>query len=128
MKSSVIVIDDHHDVAAVISEMLSLNSINVLATGHDGKEAVELYQKYSPNVVLLDNSMPKFDGLYGLKNILKINSNAKVVIVTGSIEESVTQKLIESGASTILHKPCDMNNLVETVNKLALDNARLLNN
>ncbi len=128
MKPDVIVIDDDYDSTEVLSEFLRLKSINVLATGHNGKEAVELYKKYSPDVVLMDFLMPDFDGLYGLENILKINPNAHVVILTGSTEDDTKKKLTDAGVFTIMQKPYNMNGLIETIDKISLgDTVQLYN-
>ena len=91
-----------------------------MATGHNGKKAVELYKKFAPDVVLMDFMMPDFDGLYGLRNIHKLDSNAKVIMLTGNTDSNAHKDLTESGAYTILQKPCDMNYLVKTINKLSL--------
>ena len=128
MKPDVIVIDDDYDTTEVLSEFLRLKSINVLATGHNGKEAVELYTKHSPDVVLMDFLMPDFDGLYGLKNILKIDSNAQVVILTGSTDYETMKKLKEAGVCAILQKPYDTNNLIEMINTISSDSIVQLNN
>ena len=104
----------------VLSEFLRLKSIDVLATGNNGKDAVELYKKYAPDIVLMDFMMPDFDGLYGLRNIHKLDSNAKVIMLTGSTKSNLDRDLTESGASTILQKPCDMDYLVKTIGKLSL--------
>ncbi len=54
LKSSAIVIDDEPDVLDVFSECLPLFDVEVLAKGNDGKEAVELYKKHRPEIVLMD--------------------------------------------------------------------------
>ena len=73
MSPNVIIIDDNDDVRETLSEFLRLRSINVLDTGCNGKEAIELYKKYSPDIMVMDYLMPDFDGLYGLENIRKID-------------------------------------------------------
>ena len=113
-------IDDDPDVRDVLSEFLRLKLINVLATGQNGKEAVELYEKHTPDIVLMDFMMPSFDGVYGVKNIRKINPNAIIVILTGGVEYDVSKELTESGVSTILLKPYDMDYLIEIIDKLSL--------
>lgn len=128
MKPSVIVIDDDPDEREVLSAFLRLNSIDVLATGNNGKDAIELYQKYRPNVVLMDLTMPDFDGFYGLKNIRKINSNAKVVINTGHIEYDKINRLIEMGVFAIIEKSHGITDLVEILHKLSLGNSIQLTN
>ena len=120
MKPSVIVIDDEPGIREVLSEYLRLKSINVLATGNNGKEAVELYKKLAPDVVLMDFLMPEYDGLYGLQNIRKLDSNAQVILLTGSTDSDIRTKLTESGVSLIMQKPCEMDNLVEMINKVSL--------
>ena len=109
---SVIIIDDYVDVGRVLTEYLSEFSIDVLATGHDGREAIELYKEHKPDVVLLDYMMPGFNGLYALKNILKINPTARIIFLTASQRSDVHQKLKHEGADAVLTKPIDMNELV----------------
>ena len=128
MNPSVIVIDDNPALTQIVSEFLSLKSIDVLAAGNNGKEAVELYKKHSPDVVLMDYLMPDYTGLYGLENIRKLNSNAKIIMFTGSADLDLYDKFKELGVFAILEKPCDFDKLVETVNKVPLGNAVQLGN
>jgi DNA-binding NarL/FixJ family response regulator len=128
MNIRVMLIDDYHDVTGVISEFLGFNSIDVIAIGRNGKEAVELYEKHLPEVVVMDYLMPQFNGLYGLENILKINPNAKVIMLTGSVDDILQDKLKESGASAILPKPSSMNVIMETIKKVSISNSIPLSN
>jgi len=121
LKPSVIVIGDEPDIRKVCSEFLRLKSIDVLATGNNGKDAVELYQKYRPDVVLMDFMMPDVDGLYALKNIRKLDSTARVIISIDSADYGTYEQLTESGVSAIIQKPTDLYNLVEMINKISFD-------
>lgn len=120
MKPTVIVIDDDEESAEILSDLLRLRSIDVLGMGYNGLEAVELYQKHSPNVVIMDYWMPDFDGLYGLNNIRNLDSNAKVIILTGSSKHEHDKELINSNPSAIIGKPFDTNTLVELIDKISL--------
>ena len=128
MMTSTIIIDDYKDVTEVISEILEFKSINVLARGSNGTEAIELYKKHMPDVVIMDYLMPKFNGLYGLENIRKINPNAKVIIMLGSTNEKLHDALKKSGATAILPKPCETNRLMKTIIKVAANNVIPLSN
>ncbi len=128
MNIRVILIDDYNDVTGVISEFLGFNSIDVIAIGENGKDAVELYEKHLPDVVVMDYLMPQFNGLYGLENIRKINPNAKVIMLTGSVDDVLHGKLIETGASAILPKPSSMNIIMETIKKVSINNSIPLSN
>ncbi len=119
MNPSVILIDDCSDLIEVFSEFLALRSIDVLATGSNGKEAVELYQRYSPDAVIMDYSMPNYDGLYGLENILKINPDAKIIMFTGSADSGLFDKFKESGASLIVEKPGDFDSVVKMISMIS---------
>jgi len=99
----VIVIDDDDDLRESFSMLLSLNEFQVLATGKDGKEAIELYQKLKPDFIFLDYNMPNFDGMYALKEIRRIDPKSKIIIITGTCENH--KIFLEKGAIAIFSKP-----------------------
>ncbi|WP_101476704.1 LytR/AlgR family response regulator transcription factor [Candidatus Nitrosotalea bavarica] len=69
MGINAIVIDDNKELLACFVELLQFSNINVIDTGRNGKEAVELYQKHRPDILFMDIEMPQYDGFYGLKKI-----------------------------------------------------------
>jgi YesN/AraC family two-component response regulator len=73
----VIVVDDENDVAEVLCEFLKIKEILVIGRGKNGKDAFELYKKYSPNIVLMDLVMPIYDGFYGIEKIRKMIQSQK---------------------------------------------------
>lgn len=118
MGINAIVIDDNVDVQRVFVELLQINNVDVIGTGHNGKEAVELYKKHTPDIVFIDVMMPEYDGFYGLKNIREHDPNAIVVLVTGSI--NVESELDDCNATAILPKPIDMDKIMSIVNKFCI--------
>ncbi len=126
LKSTAIVIDDEEDVRDVFSECLPLFDVEVLAKGSDGKEAVELYKKFQPEIVLMDVLMPKYDGLYGLEKIREIDPNAKIIIITASIDGEIEKKLVKENASAIIWKPFDMEKVQKTVERVKNGETKLL--
>lgn len=64
---SCIVIDDNQDIVDVFCDLLKISGIQVIATGNDGMQAVELYEKHHPDVIFVDLLMPKYDGFYAIK-------------------------------------------------------------
>jgi DNA-binding response OmpR family regulator len=116
---NVVIIEDDHDGADVLEEYLRLKGINVLAKGYNGLEAVQLYQKLRPDYVLLDMLMPIYDGFYGLRKIQELDSKAKVIILSASVNQEEQEKLIELGVFAIFQKPYEIDSLVsrlESVN------------
>ena len=114
----VIVVDDDRDTVEVFTEYLSLKGIDVVAKGYNGKEAVELYKEYTPDITLLDVMMPEHDGFYGLQNIRRINPNAKVIMVTADLTADTAEKLTQLNASAVIYKPYEIDRVLETIDKV----------
>lgn len=115
---SVIVVDDDRDVIEAFTEFLHVKGINVVGIGHNGKDAVDLYKIHKPDVVLLDVMMPMYDGFYALEHIRAYDSNAKVIMVTADLTQSTEERLIELKASAITYKPYEMDDVLDTIDKV----------
>ncbi|AJW71762.1 response regulator [Nitrosopumilus adriaticus] len=120
MNGSVVLVDDNDDLLESLSEFLQMKGFNILGCGHNGLEAVQLYEEYRPDVVLLDLSMPNYDGIYGLENIKKINPNAKVIILTGHYNEKNREKIRPFDVSKIMEKPCSLTQLDLVLKSLSM--------
>ncbi|MBT8172879.1 MAG: response regulator [Nitrosopumilus sp.] len=112
----VIVVDDVQSHLDVVCEFLRLKNIDVVKTGSNGLEAVELYEKYNPDIILIDLAMPTYDGYYALNKILSLNKNAKVIIMTAIEDVKNKKKLTDLGAMDVLQKPFELNRVVEVIN------------
>ena len=118
MNGSVIIIDDDEDILELLSEYLLLEDFDVVGRGTDGLMAVNLYAEHVPDFVIMDIAMPNYDGIYGLENIKKLNPNAIVIILTGNSDKSITQKIIQLNATTILEKPYPVEKLVSLLKSI----------
>ena len=117
--TSVIIVDDDNTLVKVFEQYLKLNNINVLGRCYDGKEAVTLYEKLKPDVVLLDIMMPLHDGFYALEKIKEIDPDAKVIAVTADLTEDTEKKLENLKVSGIIYKPYDMKDILITIENVA---------
>lgn len=115
---NVIVIDDDIDTVEVFCEYLEIKDIVVLGRGYNGKTAVELYEKLTPDIVLLDVMMPEYDGFYGLKNIKKINPAAKIIMVTADLTYDTEKQLNALGASAVIYKPYEIDSVIDTIHRV----------
>lgn len=113
-----IVVDDDQTVLEVICEFLQMENIDVVGRGNNGKEAVELYRKLKPDLVLLDVMMPRYDGFYALQQIRQYNPSAKVIMVTADLTLETEKKLKELQASAIAYKPYDVDILIEIIQQV----------
>ena len=113
-----VVVDDDADTLEVFTMYLSLKGFNVAGQGTNGKEAVDLFKKHKPDVVLMDVMMPEFDGFYGLHHIKQLNPEAKVIMVTADLTDETFKRLHSLGATEILYKPYEIEDVITTINKI----------
>lgn len=120
---TILVVDDDPDIREVLKDRLESLGCRVLAASN-GKEGLELLEKQSPQLVLLDIEMPDMNGLDVLKQIRAGGNEATVVMITayGSIERAV--QAMKQGAYDFIPKPFEPEQIALTVEK-ALERERL---
>ena len=116
-----IVIDDDLDTVELFCEYLEIKGIRVVGKGYDGKEAVELYQKLKPDIVFLDIMMPHYDGFYAMEEILKVDPNAKVIMVTADLTSDTADRLEELKVG-VVYKPYEFDDILSTIYRLTQSN------
>jgi two-component system chemotaxis response regulator CheY/two-component system response regulator (stage 0 sporulation protein A) len=90
----------------------------VIGQGYDGKDAVDLYVKLRPDVIFLDVMMDKFDGLYALEEIRKIDPDANVIMVTADLSEDTCVKMTSLKASAIIFKPYEIDAIMKALHDI----------
>ena len=113
-----IVIDDDYDLRDTLCNYLEHNSFNIVGKGSNGKEAVDLYQQMNPDVVIIDLSMPEYDGNYAIEKIREINPNAKIIMITGYGIYPPNLIPLKHTPNEILTKPTDFEQLIKTIHNL----------
>lgn len=108
MNKKILIIDDEENILKVLSDFLTRSGFEV-QSAKEGKRAIGLYSKERFDAVVLDLKLPDMDGVELLKELQKINSFLKVVIVTGHSEMKSYLATMELGACEYLSKPVDLN-------------------
>ena len=125
-KFTAMVVDDDEDTVNLFAEFLDIFNVKVLAKTLDGKTAVDLYKKFSPDIVFSDVMMPEYDGFYVLENIKKINPNAILVMITGDVRSDTLERLENLRADAVIYKPFEMKKILTTINDLLPNNVSLI--
>ncbi len=116
----VILADDHSVVRAGLHAMLgAFPDIEVVADAADGIEAVALVAKYAPDVVVMDLSMDRMDGLSATRAVVASESPTRVLVLTMHSEEEYLLAALEAGASGYLVKSAAERELVDAIRALA---------
>lgn len=79
---NIIIIDDDYLVVNSLKTIITASGIDVLAVGYDGLEAIDLFEKHRPDIVLMDIRMEGLNGIDATEKILKINPNANILLIT----------------------------------------------
>ncbi|MBN2618580.1 MAG: response regulator [Spirochaetales bacterium] len=113
----VLVVDDSVFVTKQISQILNSEGFEVVATASNGEEGLEKYKELHPNIdlVTMDITMPKMDGVTALEKIVEFDKNAKVVMVSALGKQDLVKKALLLGAKNYIVKPLDRKKVLERV-------------
>ncbi len=113
----VLVVDDSIFVTKQLGQILTSEGYEIVATALDGLEGVEKYKEIAPNVdlVTMDITMPKMDGLAALENIMAFDKNAKVVMISALGKEDLVKQCLLLGAKNYIVKPLDRKKVLERI-------------
>jgi len=121
-KAKVMVVDDSLIIQKVIQKYLENLNIEIVGTASDGKSAVDMFKEKQPDIVTLDITMPEMDGLEVLEELLKINKETKVMVVTALSDKATGLKAIKTGAKSFLAKPFTPEGLRASMKRLISEN------
>jgi two-component system chemotaxis response regulator CheY len=114
----VLIADDLKFIKLVLRETLEKAGFRVVGEASNGQEAVELYQNSRPDVVLMDITMPKMDGLAALKQILKFDPEAKVIMCSALGQQTLIVQALQLGAKDFIVKPFREERVVAAIKKI----------
>ncbi len=113
----VLIVDDAAFMRMMIKDILSKHGYDVAGEAADGVEAVEKYKELGPDLVTLDITMPEMDGIAALKEILKFDSEARVLICSAMGQQAMVIEAIQAGAKDFIVKPFKPDRVMEAVNR-----------
>jgi len=115
----IVIVDDDNLVAISLKTILEANNrVEVMAIGNSGKEAIELYKEYNPEVLLMDIRMNGMTGLEAAEEILKNNKNANILFLTTFSDDEYIVKALKIGARGYILKQ-DFNGIVPALEAVA---------
>lgn len=99
-----IVVDDDKIVVKSLTTILKSKGFDVVGEANDGKEALEIYKKLHPDIVLMDIRMEGYDGIWATENIINHDKDAKILLLTTFSEENYIKKAIKKRRSWVYFK------------------------
>ncbi|HWO77966.1 MAG TPA: response regulator [Bacillus sp. (in: firmicutes)] len=117
MGQKILVVDDAAFMRMMIKDILTKNGFEVIAEAENGAQAVEKYKELHPDLVTMDITMPEMDGISALKEIKKLNSDAKVIMCSAMGQQAMVIDAIQAGAKDFIVKPFQADRVIEAIKK-----------
>jgi Response regulator containing CheY-like receiver domain and AraC-type DNA-binding domain len=118
MMKRVLIVDDAAFMRLALRTMLEKNGFEVAGEAADGVDAINKYTTLNPEIVTMDITMPKMDGVEALTEIKKRDPKAKVIMISALGQESWVKKAIILGAKGFIVKPYKEDHVIQALNKL----------
>jgi len=118
MAKNILICDDAAFMRMMIKDILSKNGYNVAGEAENGQKAVEKFKELSPDLVLMDITMPEMDGIQALKEIKKTDGNALVIMCSAMGQQAMVIESIQAGAKDFIVKPFQAERVIEAVKKV----------
>ncbi|MGG6314370.1 response regulator [Paenibacillus macerans] len=113
----VMVVDDAAFMRMVIKQMLADEGHEVVAEAKDGLEAVRYYDKFNPDLVTMDITMPEMDGIEAVQAIKALDPQAKIIMCSAMGQQKMVVQAIQAGALDFVVKPFQKERVVEAAQK-----------
>jgi len=118
MAIRILVVDDAAFMRMMIKDILSKNGYEIAGEAENGLRAIEKFQELHPDLTTMDITMPEMDGIAAVKEIRKIDPNAKVIMCSAMGQQSMVIESIQSGARDFIVKPFQADRVLEAIRKV----------
>lgn len=118
MVQEVLIVDDSDFMRNLLREILE-TEYEIVAEAENGVEAVEYYEEYEPDVVMMDIVMPIRDGIEATEAIKEFDPSARVIMCTSVGQEEQMKNAIKAGASGYITKPFQKPSVLEEIDQVA---------
>ncbi len=119
--ANILIVDDSKFMRKMLSGILAEEGHQIVGEAENAKEAMELYKKLNPDLVTLDIIMPEVEGadaILALKEMINVNPQAKVVMISALGQEQVVGECIEVGAKDFIVKPFQPSKVAGVVDRV----------
>ena len=121
MSLKLMIVDDSNIIRSKITRTLSQHHMEVVATASNGEEAISLFARTTPDVVTMDLTMPRMDGLECIRALRRLNPQVHILVVSALADKATAIQALKEGAQGFLCKPFSEADLTEAMDELLGD-------
>lgn len=118
MAKGILVVDDAAFMRMMIKDVLTKYGFEVVGEAENGAKAIEKYKELTPELVIMDITMPEVDGIQAVREIKKLNPSAKIIMCSAMGQQAMVIEAIQAGAGDFIVKPFQADRVVEAVKKV----------
>jgi two-component system chemotaxis response regulator CheY len=118
MSRTVLVVDDAIFMRTMIADILESAGFEIVGEASSGVEAVERYKELEPDLVTMDIVMPDMGGIDAVREIMKVDPNARILIVSAMGQQGLVVEAIQAGARDFVVKPFQPSRVLEAVQRV----------
>ena len=111
----ILIVDDSAFVIKQLQQIFVSRQYIVAGVAENGHDALRLYKELKPDLVTMDITMPKMDGITALNEIISYDKDAKVIMISALGKEDMVKKALLAGAKNYITKPLDRKKVLERV-------------
>ncbi len=117
MSIKIIIVDEHKILREGLSTLISKQpNMEIIGEATDGREALEITKKLSPDLILMDVTMPNLNGIEATRKIKSKNPDIEIIALSLHSDRRYVLGMIDAGASGYLLKECAFEELVRAIN------------
>lgn len=118
MSRTVLIVDDAVFMRTMISDILKQAGFEVVGEAASGVEAIEKYKELQPDLVTMDIVMPDMGGIDAVKEIMKTDPSARILMCSAMGQQGLVVEAIQAGARDFVVKPFQPSRVLEAVQRL----------
>lgn len=118
MGRQVLITDDTAFMRMTLRNILEKNGYQVVGEAEDGQVAVDKYLELRPDLVTMDITMPKMDGITAIKKIMEADPRAKIIVCSAMGQKALVIEALNAGARDFIVKPFQAERIVNAVQKV----------
>jgi two-component system chemotaxis response regulator CheY len=112
------IVDDSNIMRRRIERSQQFEQLQLVGTAGNGIEAIELFKRTDPDVVTMDLTMPRMDGIECISHLVALKPEVRILVVSALADKATAVEAMEKGANGFLNKPFTDRQLNEAIAEL----------
>ncbi|OLS15814.1 MAG: response regulator receiver protein [Promethearchaeota archaeon CR_4] len=121
MGKKCVIMDDAKFMRGILRKILEGEGYEVVGEAATADEGIKIYQELKPDLITADICMPNKSGIEAIKEIIKIDKKARILVCSALGQELLVMEAIQLGAKDFIVKPFKKEKIVETVKKVLMN-------